>query len=125
MSSKGNSMTIAELITEMQERPVKTLTVFVNEKARCTATERLQGRPARGVAYEYEGGFLVFRANVPSQDLEMNGELEEFYAHIAYPMPVTGLRTLKHASTLTDMGGCYCGTCMNGRIEDMVRAIWC
>ena len=116
-------MTIADLIMEMQERPVKTLTIFVDGLARCTATERRRGRRARGAAYVYEGGFLVFRADVPSLDFEMNDELS-IYAHIAYPMPVTGLRTLQHASTLTDTGGCYCGTCMNGRIERMVKSIW-
>lgn len=116
-------MTIAELITELQERPIKTLTVLVDERARCTAAGRRQGLPARGAVYEYKGGYLVFRTNIPSQDLEMNGELEEFYAHIAYPMPVTGLRTLRHASGLTDTGGCYCGTCMNGRIEYALKAV--
>ena len=116
-------MTIAELITKLQERPIKTLTVFVDGRARCTAAGRRRGLPTRGVVYEYEEGYLVFRTNVPSQDLEMNGELEEFYAHIAYPMPVTGLRTLKHASTLTDTGGCYCGTCMNARLEYTLNAV--
>ncbi|MCY4448686.1 MAG: hypothetical protein OXE02_07585 [Chloroflexi bacterium] len=109
-------MLIADLIMEMQERPVKPLTVFVDQQARLPLIGKCHGLPARGAAYEYEAGFLIFRADVPSIDLEMNDELT-IYARIAYPMPVMGLRTLDLASKITDGGGCYCGTCIEGRLE--------
>ena len=115
-------MLIADLIVELQERPAKALTVFVFGEGSSPAARRRSGHSVRGAAYEYGTGFIVFRADAPSIDLEMNDELT-IYARIAYPMPVKGTQTLRYTSALRDTGGCYCGTCINARLEYTLGAV--
>ena len=83
-------MRIADLIMEMQQKPIENLMIAVVEMPGGSTARRLRGRPARGAAYEYDGGNAIFRADVPSLDVELNDELTT-YAGIAYPMPVKGL----------------------------------
>ena len=115
-------MRIADLIMEMQQKPIENLMIAVVEMSGGSMARRLRARPARGAAYEYDGGIAIFRADVPSLDVGLNDELTT-YAGIAYPMPVKGLRTMLDISALTDTEGCYCGTCMNARLASVVEAI--
>ena len=115
-------MRIADVIMELQQKPIENVMVAVVEMPRGSTARRLRACTARGAAYEYDGGIAIFRADVPSLDVELNDELT-IYASIAYPMPVKGLRTMLDASALTDTEGCYCGTCMNARIAHVVESI--
>ena len=115
-------MRIADLIMDMQQRPIENLMIAVVEMPSGSTARRLRARTARGAAYEYDGGIAIFRADVPSLDVELNDELTT-YVGIAYPMPVKGLRTILDISALTDPEGCYCGTCMNARLARVLESI--